>query len=325
MKAHYAAVLVLLGALAAAPAYSQGYPSKPVRVIEPHPAGSILDNLARAYTQVLSQALGQPFVIENRVGGDGIIGAEACARAAPDGYTLCITDSLVISVNPVIRARLPYDPRRDFAPVGQFGSLTSVLIVQPSLPVNSVSELVELARSKPGAITWGSWGLNSLSHLYIEWLKKVKGVSFYDVPYKGAIQAAQALLGGQVQVALWGVATVAPLAKSGKVKPLAVTGDTRIAIMPELPTFKEAGIDLVLRAWFGMFAPAGTPAAVVQRLNREIARAVSDAQFREKFLTSQGFAASPPVGGTPEQFAAFLATEREMYESVVKLTGVKEE
>ncbi len=318
--------LALLAATLAMPAaHGQGYPAKPVRVIEPHPAGSILDNLARAFTQNLSQSFGQPFVVENRAGAEGMIGMEACVKAPADGYTLCITDSLVISLNPVVRAKLPYDPPRDLAPIGHFGFLNSAVIVQPSLPVNSMSELLELAKAKPGVITWGTWGVTSLSNLYIEWLKNARGISFYNVPYKGAVLAAQGVLGGQVQVALWGVGAVAPLAKAGKLKALAVVGETRSLVMPQLPTLKESGIDPVLRAWFGLFAPAGTPADIVQRLNAAVAKAMADPGFRERFLLSQGFEIAPPAGGSVGDFGAFLRSDRAMYEQLVKVTGVKAE
>ena len=328
MKAFFHIVVLLsclaLGAMPPA-ANAQGYPSKPVRVIVPHPAGTIVDIIARVMTQSLSQTLGQPFVVDNRGGAEGIIGTEASTKAAPDGYTLCITDSLVISGNPVIRSKLPYDPRRDLAPIAHFGFLSSVVIVQPELPVSSMSELLDLAKSKPGSITWGSWGLTSISNLYIEWLKNAKGISFYNVPYKSAMHAAQGVLAGQVQVALWAVGAVAPLRKAGKLKALAVVGDVRSTIMPELPTVKDAGIDITIRAWFGMFAPAGTPQEMVQSLNAAVAKALHDPAFKEKFLAPLGFEPVAPAGGSVEQFAAFLKADRETFERVFKTAGVKGE
>jgi len=321
-----AALLACLAVGAAMPAANaQDYPAKPVHVIVPHPAGTIADIIARAVTQSLSETLGQPFIVDNRGGAEGIIGAEACSKAAPDGYNLCSTDSLVISGNPVLRSKLPYDPRRDLTPVAHFGFLSSVVIVQPSLPVNSMSELLELAKSKPGAITWGSWGLTSISNMYIEWLKHSKGISFLNVPYKSAMHAAQGVLGGQVQVALWTVGAVKPRMKSGQLKALAVVGDVRSAILPELPTVKEAGIDIDIRSWFGLFAPAGTPPEMVRKLNAAVAKAIRDPAFREKYFNRMGFEPAAPAGGSVEEFAAFLATDRQTYEKVFKTAGVKAE
>ena len=202
---------------------------------------------------------------------------------------------------------------------------TNRILAKPSLPVNSMSELLELARSKPGTITWGSWGLTSISNLYIEWLKNAKGISFYNVPYKSAMHAAQGVLGGEVQVALWTVGAVAPRLKSGQLKALAVVGDVRSAIMPELPTVKDAGIDIDIRSWFGMFAPAGTPQEIVQSLNAAVAKALHDAAFTKKFFAPMGFEPVAPAGGSVEEFAAFLKADRETYERVFRIAGVKGE
>lgn len=315
---------LLFGVFLLPGANAQSYPIKPVRIIEPHPAGSVIDTPTRGVAQSLSQALGQPFVVENRVGAEGMIGAEACARAAPDGYSLCATDSLVILVNPVVRAKLPYDPQRDFTPVVLFGFLTSVVVVHPSVPAKTMADLLNHAKSKPGTVTWGSWGLTSLAHLYIEWLKNAKGIAFLNVPYKSALQSTQAVLAGEIQVSLFGVGAAQPLLKAGKLKALAVNGDVRSSIAPDLPSFKEVGIDVFIRAWFGMFAPAGTPREIVERLNAVAAKTLADPEFRAKFLTSQGVEFFPPAGGTAEQFGAFLKAERGMAEKVVKMAGVKE-
>ena len=308
-----------------ATAAEQTYPTKPVKVIEPHPPGSILDIAVRGVTDALGQGLGQPFVVENRVGAEGMIGAEACAKAAPDGYTLCATDALVISLNPIIRSKLPYNPSRDFLPIVQFGFVSSAVVVNPSVSANSIAELLEQAKARPGSVSWGSWGTSSLSNIYIEWIRHAKGITFLNVPYKSALQSAQAAVAGEVQVAVFGIGASQPLIKAGKLKALAVTGDQRSMIMPSLPSFKEAGIDAIFRPWFGMLAPAGTPSEAIQRVNAVAAKALANPAFRDKFLTAGGVEFLPPAGGTPEQFSAFLKNERDTCEALVKLPGIKEE
>ena len=315
---------VLAAGLAAGPVNAQNYPAKPVRVIVPHPAGTVVDTVSRGITQALSQALGQPFVIDNRGGADGIIGAEVCSKAAPDGYTLCSTSSLVITVNPVIRSKLTYDPPRELTPVVQYGVLSSAVVVQPSLPVSTMVELINLAKSKPGSIAWGSWGLSSLSHIYIEWLKNARGVAFYNVPYKSAAQAVQANLAGEIQVSVLAAGPAVSQEKAGKLKIRATNGETRSSWAPNVPSFKEAGIDVFIQTWFGMLAPAGTASEIVQRVNGVVSKSLSDSRFRDKFITAQGLEVVAPVsGGSPGQFAAFLKAEREMYEKVVRLAGIR--
>lgn len=320
-----AAVLLIAGATDASEAQAQSYPTKPVRIIRPHPPGAPGDTNTRGIAQALSQTLGQSFVIENRVGGEGIIGAEACARAAPDGYTLCGTDSYVISLNPTLRAKLPYDPLRDFAPVVHQGFLDAALLVHPSVPANSLNELLELAKSRRETMSWASWGLSSSSHLFIEWLKNARGIAFYNVPYKSATQAVQGLVGGQVQVAIYGAGLALPMVKAGKLRALAVTGDRRSSLLPNLPSFREAGFDIWIRAWYGIFAPMGTSKEIVQRLNAEIVKVQADLAFRDKFMAAIGLEHAAPAGATPEEFAAFLKTDREMYSRLVRTAGIKPE
>lgn len=316
---------ILAGCALFASASAQNtYPTKPVRLIEPHPPGSIVDISVRGVAEALTFELGQPFVVENRVGAEGLIGAEACAKAAPDGYTLCATDSLVISLNPLVRSKLPYNPSRDFVPIVQFGFVSSAVVINPSLNVNTMAELLELAKTKPGSVSWGSWGTSSLSNIYIEWLKRAKGITFLNVPYKSAFQAAQAAVAGEVQVAVFGIGASQPLIKAGKLKALAATGDQRSIIMPSLPSFKELGIDAIFRPWFGLLAPTGTPNEIIQRVNSAVSRALAQPAFRDKFLTGGGVEYIPPAGGTPEQFAAFLKTERELCEALVKMSGIRE-
>jgi len=318
------ALLLFLLAVLAAPAHAQGYPAKAMRVLVGTPAGGPGDVTARAAAQVLGDALGRAFVVENRVGADGMIAGEACARAVPDGHTLCLADSFAVALNPVMRADMPYDPARDLTPVAHFGFLGAAIFASPSLPASSIRELFELARAKPGAISWGSFGLASSSHLYIEWLKK-RGIVFYDVPYKAASQAWQALLAGEVQLAVFAAGAGAPLMKSGKVKALAINTSRRSSHMPDVPTFEEAGMEVNILTWFALFAPAGVPREIVERLNAALAPLVRDAALRDKHLTPLGIEIDAPAGASPEAIAAFVKSERERYASIVKVAGAKAE
>ena len=313
------------GLFALSVANAQSYPSRPVRVISGVPAaGGPGEPAIRGATQALSQTLGQPFVVETRVGAEGIIAGEACARSAPDGYTLCFLDGYEIALNPVIRVKMPYDGVRDLAPVMHLGFAPGAIIVHPSVPANSLRELFELAKAKPGSITWGSSGLASPSNLYIEWLKNAKGVSFHNIPYKSSLQAMQAVLAGEIQVTSYTAATVAPQVKAGKLKALAVPTSERSPHLPDVPTFKEAGMEVAITTWLGIMAPSGTPKEIIQRLNAEMATGLfNNAPMKEKFLTTPGTQVLPPAGGSPEAFAEFLRAQREMFSSLVRITGVK--
>jgi len=313
-----AACCLALAVCQGAPA--QSYPSKPVRVIIPHGAGGPVDVVMRGMTPALQQAMGQPFVIDVRGGGDGIIGAEACARASPDGYVICTTATNVMTIGPGMHTRLPYDPARDFAPVARIGFLDSALVVHPSVPAHSVEELFALARAKPDSITWASFGVNTSSYMYLEWVKKTRGAPFLHVPYKTAAQSQTATMAGEVQVNLYAAGQAAPLAKAGKLRILAVTGDKASPFVPGVPSFREAGIDLPWRTWDGVFAPAGTPREIVLRLNSEINRATNTPQYIDKVLWSQGVT---PATGTPDEFGAFLKDDRALFARMMSVIGVK--
>ena len=319
-----AACFALATCALAQTASAQGYPAKPVRLIIPSAPGGPSDTNGRGVAQALSEALKQPFVVDNRPGADGIIGAEACARSAPDGYTLCTCDGQGFSLNPVIRTRMPYDALKDLAPVIQTAFLNSALVVHPSVPANSVRELLDLAKTKPGLVTFGTSGLASVSNIYVEWLKKARGIEFQSIPYKGITQAFGGLIAGEVQVAVFAAGQVAQHIKAGKVKALAQTAETRSRHLPDVPSFKEAGMEVALRNWFGLFAPAGTPGDIVHRLNAEVSRnLLNNPVLSERFLGSQGLVAEPPVGESPEAFAAFLKADREYFATVIKTTGIK--
>jgi tripartite-type tricarboxylate transporter receptor subunit TctC len=309
--------------LVVAPAtVAQSFPWKPVKLLSPSEVGAPPDLMARAISPFLAQTLGQPFVVENRPGANGIVGMEACAKSAADGHTLCVTAGAHVSLNPFLYSKLPYDPPRDFAPIIRVGTINACIVVNASVPAKSMHELIDLARAKPGAIEWGAWGNGSFSQLYLAWVQHTAGVSFHHVPYKTPGQAANALLSGDVQVLLYTPSRIAPLVKAGKVKAIAITGTQRSADLPGVPSFKEQGLDLDYLGWVGIFAPTGTPRNVIQRLNAEVGRLVADSSFADKFMKPASVDAG---GGSPEQFEAFLKADRATSELLVRLANAREE
>ena len=316
--AHMAALFAAAAALQAA--HAQTWPSKPIRAVLAAAPGVPSDTLARGLMEPLTKSLGQPVVVENRVGADGIIGTEACAKAPPDGHTLCVTASNVMIWNPVLRAKLPYDPVKDFAPVVHAGFFDSALIAHPSVKANTVQQLLQLARSKPDSVNWAHFGVNSTGYMYQEYLKKRFKAPFYPVPYKTQPQVLTALVSGEGHVAVYGLANAGPLLKSGKLKALAVTSAQRVDFLPRIPTFAEEGIKLPLRTWFGYHYPAATPRAYVLRMNVEIRTAMADPAFKEKVLNRIGLIPNP---GTPEDFDAYIKTQLKEVRELVSYLGIK--
>jgi tripartite-type tricarboxylate transporter receptor subunit TctC len=319
-----AALLVI----AAAPslAAAQNYPSKPIRATIGTPAGGPGDVVLRGAGQAISQAFGQPFVVENRVSVSGIVSAEACAKAVPDGHTLCSCDQQILAINPYTRSKLPYDPN-DIVPVALYGFLAAGIHVHPSVPVNTLQELLALAKEKPKSITFGSYGVTSAAHLYIEWLRNTRGVDFLNVPYKAASFAWPAMLAGEVQVSYFALTSAAvQMVKAGKARTLMVALEKRFPDLPDVPTYKEAGLEFPLVTWFGLCSPRGTPRDVIMRLNGEVSRGLlNNPEMKAKFVTSQGIQADAPAGGPPEAFARLISTEQQNYARIVKSTGVKED
>lgn len=314
--------LALLGALPASQAQAQAWPSKAVRIVVPHTAAAPFDGELRAFAQSMTQTFGQPFVLENRDGADGAIGAEACAKSAADGYTLCATTSSVVTLNPLVYAKLAYDPARDFTPIVHVGVLNSAVIAHPSLPANSFRELMQLARDKPDTITFGTMGNTSFGTLLMGWLKAKNGVSLYGVPYKNATQSMTGTVGGEVQVTTYALGQIVPMVKSGKLKALAVIG-RRSSFLPEVPTLAEEGLDMpVPRNWIGMFAPSGVSKEVIVRVNGEVAKVIASPGFREKFMLARGIEADEFTGQTVENFAAFLKKDRDEYAQIVAAIGL---
>jgi tripartite-type tricarboxylate transporter receptor subunit TctC len=310
------AALAVLAAVGAAPAAAQeAYPSKPVRVIVPYPAGGGTDFFARAAGAKLSTLLGQQIVVDNRPGAATIIGAEAAAGSPPDGYTLLLGDSATYAVNPSLYRKLPYDPQKDFAPISLTGRFALLLVVNPSVPANSVQELIRLAKSKPGQLDYGSPGPGSPHHLAMELFKQQTGIDVQHIPYKGAAPAVQDLLGGRIPMMFLDYAAGMSQIKAGKIKALAVASPERIAAMPDLPTIAESGVPgFEAWAWQGLSAPAGTPADIIAKLNAEYGKAIADPALRQKIVD----AGIEPLHSTPQQMADYIRSETAKWAKVVK-------
>ncbi|MBI1965723.1 MAG: tripartite tricarboxylate transporter substrate binding protein [Betaproteobacteria bacterium] len=318
----FRSILLAIACLLAGPmtAWPQEYPVKPVRVIVGFPAGGGSDLIARLVSQKLTATLGQPVVVENRPGASANIAAELVARAAPDGYTLLFGNSS-LSISPAVFRKLSYDPVRDLAPISMASSYPFALAVHPSLPVRSVKELVALAKAKPDALAYASAGAGTMSHMAMELLRlRIGGARIQHLPYKGAAPASISLISGETQLAFLVMPVAAAQVKAGKLRGLAVAAPERSAAAPQMPTMREAGIaghEAV--QWNGMFAPARTPQAILDRLHREVAKAVHLPDVRQRF-ESEGAA---PVGNTPGEFAAFYRAEAEKWADVAKRSGTK--
>jgi len=296
---------------------AQQYPSKPIRVLLPYPPGGSTDTFTRIITQKLSESLGQPVVVDNRPGGNTIIGTDLAAKAPADGHTFILVAS-TYAINPSL-FKLPYDPNKDLIPIIQAGFSTLVLVVHPSLPPKTLKEFLAYAKANPGKLNYGTVGSGSITHLASELFADVAGISTVNVPYKGTAPMLTDLLGGQLQFALDTPVTSIPHIKSGKLRPIAVSSAKRLGALPEVPTMAEAGLPFEINAWLGFLAPAGTPKEIVQRLNAEINKILQMPDVREKLAA----AALEPGGGTPEQFGAVIKADLARWPAVVKKAGVK--
>ncbi len=295
------------------------YPTKPIRMIVPYAAGGTTDVLARIMADKLGTALGQAVVIEYRPGAGGTIGAEAAARAPNDGYTIVMGAPGTHSTATSLYAKLPYDPVKDFAPIVHVANVPNSIIVNPTLPVKSVPELIAYARSKPGELTYGSAGTGATTHLTGELFALLANVKLTHIPYKGSGQAMVDLLGGQIQMMFENLPGAATQIRAGKVRGLAVTSLRRSPAFPDLPAVSETLPGFEVVAWFGLFAPAGTPAAIIARLNAESDKALHMADVREKIAQ----AGSDPIGGTPDDLAKFLAGDIAKWVRVTREAGIK--
>ena len=312
--------LLILGV--AAQAFGQTYPAKPIRLVVPFPPGGAVDFYARVMQQPLAEALGQPVVIDNKAGASGMVGTEIVAKSPPDGYTLLLGNIAALAINVGIYAKMPYDPLKDLTPIVRTVDVNYVLVVHPSVPAKNVAELIAHAKSNPGKLSYGSAGSGSLPHLGTELFKAQTGTDMLHVPYKGGGPMVTDLLGGTVQVAIADQANLMPHAQSGKLRALAVATSKRSPNAPDLPTIAESGlVGYDATAWQGLVGPAGLPPEVVRRLNEAFNRVMATPAVREKLLGG----GLEPIGGTPEQFARFIAAEITKWTKIAKDVGAKVE
>ena len=301
-------------------AFAQAYPSKPIRYIVPFPAGGGQDLVVRALAPRMSEALGQTVIVDNRPGAATMVGAELAAKSPPDGYTVFNGSNTTLAINPNLYNKVPYDPLKDFAAVTQIASLPNLLVVHPSLPVRTVKELAALARNRPGQLNYGSSGTGTPAQLAGVMIGDEAHAKLVHVPYRGSSQALTALISGETQMMFGSMTSTLPFVKSGRLRAIAVTGAKRSLAAPDVPTVAEAafpGFEAV--TWYGLFVPAGTPAAIVSKLNAEVVKILRAPDFRD-WLVAQG---ADPVGSTPDELAAFVKTELVKYAKIVKDSGMR--
>lgn len=324
MKPFFVRCCLWLGLLLPFAAIAQpAYPSKPIRVVVPYAPGGATDIMARLVAQRLTDILGQPVQVENKPGANTALGAEAVARSAPDGYSLMFTNDATFVLNPALWPALSYNMARDFVPVATVAYLNLALVVAADLPVKNFAELVEWTKTRSGKISYGSYGVGSQAHLMGEMFKKLTATDIAHVPYKGSAPAVADVIGGQVVFTFPALTTVQGFLKAGKVKVLAISGDKRSALLPEVPTFAEVGFkDMDIGAWYAFFAPTGTPPEVVARLNAAVSTLLSNREFVDQQLTPQ---AMVPMNLTSAQVGAQIRSESERMGRIVKASGAKVE
>jgi len=314
------AVLLATGLFSQQAALAQ-YPTRPVHIVVPYPAGGAVDAFARVLTQQLSELWGQQVVVDNRPGASTMIGADQVAKSPPDGYTLLLTAELTLVIVPHLYEKIPYDPLRDFTPIVALVSATQALVANPSLPVKTVKDLVALAKTKPGQLTYGSFGNGSTGHLNIEVLQAMTGARFNHIPYNGAGPAMNDVIGGHIDFMLAALSIVKGNVQAGKLRMIGVGSSHRSSEFPDVPTISESGASgFEAKSWFGLVAPAGTPPDVIKKINQDVTRVISDRAFAEKYLAAQGLES---ITGSPEQFAALIRAETVRWGKVVKDADAK--
>ena len=305
-------------------AAAQAWPAKPIRVISPFSAGSTVDLHARLIATPLADLLGQPVIVENRAGAGGAIGLDAVAKSAPDGYTIGIGTTGPMAINPyLIGSKVPYDPNKDFAAVAQYGIGPNVIVVNANVAARTLPELIALAKAKPGTISYASSsGIGSTAHLAGELLGSVAGIDIVHIPYKGNAEAVTSLLAGQVQMAISGLPPMIAHIQSGRLRALAVTGPSRMAQLPEVPTVTESGFkDIDVSAWCGVIAPAGTPPEIIARLSNAFEKAIARPEVRERFLAT----GTEPYVTSPKAFADLIRADGARWAAVIRKANVKAE
>ena len=312
---------VLIAAAVTTSAWAADYPTRTITVINPWTAGGPADTVARPILQKLSEALKQPVVLENKAGANGVIGANYVARATPDGYTLLFSHVGPITISPAVQKDMPFDSVRDFAPITQIVSAPTVLVVRPDLPIHNLKEFVDYARANPGKLSYGSVGTGSTTHLAGEILATMANVNMLHVPYKGAAPVMTDLLGGQINCTFLNIAALMPYIKSGQVRPIGVSTVKRSPLLPELPAIAETYAGFEVNSWYGMMAPAKTPANIVNLLQKEIAKIL---QMPEIIQTLQAAGLSVE-GTTPEQYAEQIKRDLSRWETAVSKAGIQKQ
>jgi tripartite-type tricarboxylate transporter receptor subunit TctC len=311
---------VLVALFLATNAIAQEWPARQVHLIVPFSAGGFADSSTRAISERLSARLGQPVVIENRVGASGNIGAEYVAKANPDGYTLLVGFDGAMVINPHVYAKMPVDTLRDFVAVTKLGDAPVIACAHPSVPAKDMRELIALSKAKPGTLSYGTSGTGGTPHLVGEMINQRAGTDFLHIPYKGGSQAVADAVGGQIPLVFTAIASAGQFVRSGKLKALGITSTARSAALPDVPTFIESGLNgFVVNSWIGIFAPVKTPRPIVQKLQREIAEVLKEPAVKERFAVL----GNEPVGNTPDEFAAQVKADFALWEAVVKKAKIR--
>jgi tripartite-type tricarboxylate transporter receptor subunit TctC len=323
MRTWLAAALVSFLIPAVAAAQATNYPTKPVTIIVPAAPGGVTDALARTLAQRFTEAWGQQVIVENKPGANNQIAAEYVTKAAPDGYTLLIGPEVTFVVNPSLYAKLPYDPVKGFTPISGLVTINHALIVNPALPVQSVKDLIALAKQKPGEINYGTFGVGSSGHLNMELFQALSGAKFQAVHYKGATPALTDVVAGHIQMMFISVGSAVPQWKTDKVKLIAVGAGKRMALLPEVPTVAESGLPgYEAVSWFGLFGPPGMPADIVAKINAEVRKVFADPEIKKNFLERQYFES---IAGTPEQLVQYITAEEPKWRKVIQDAKLKGE
>ncbi|MEA3193661.1 MAG: hypothetical protein QOD26_1994 [Betaproteobacteria bacterium] len=302
---------------------AQAWPDKPARIVVAYPPGGGIDVMARQIAEKLTQQWGQTVLVENRPGANTIIATDAVAKAPADGTTLLMTTDATFSINPHLYAKLPYDAERDFVPVTMLVLLQQLLVAHPSLPADTLADLIKLAKANPGGIRYATYGSGSQPHLSGEMLKYKAGIDLLHIPYKGISLAVPAVIAGEVELTFSGIATSMGPLKGARLKPIAIGGSQRSPLLPQVPTFSELGFpEVETHAWFGFFLPAGSPAQAVTRVYADTRKVLEDPEFRQKQLVDKGYEV---VGSSPAEFATYLKKDRESRGRAVKISGARAE